>query len=225
MLKANKSPWFEKLFSVYNQNLLRRRFNSFRVFNFNELANRKNDVPLIIYANHSSWWDGLAAHHLSQKARLDFYVMMEEKQLKDLRLFLKLGAFSVVRENPRRAVESINYAANLLKKNPRRALWIFPQGEILPNDTRPIHFYNGLARIIEKTGECETVAVAFRSEFLGNFKPELFAAVGRIERFQPENLKNTKDLTEKFAANMQNTLDDLKSRINNQRTDDFQNLI
>ena len=107
MLEANKNHWFEKLFTVYNRNLLKRRFHSFNVSGLDFLKNRDSRIPSIIYANHSSWWDGLIIFEICRKLNCDFYVMMEEKHLENLPLFRKLGAFSVIRENPREAVKSI----------------------------------------------------------------------------------------------------------------------
>src|SRR5215210_7489129 len=101
MLEANKSLWFEKIFGVYNRNLFKRRFNSLQVSGLNLLKEKEDKTPLIIYANHSSWWDGLVAFQISFQCGLDSYIMMEEKHLKKLRLFRKLGAFSIVRENAR----------------------------------------------------------------------------------------------------------------------------
>ena len=98
MLTAKKSAVFERVFAVYNRNLLNRRFHSLNVCGLENLTERNAQLPLIIYANHSSWWDGLAAFEISRAARLDSYMMMEEKQLKKLFPFRLLGAFSVVRE-------------------------------------------------------------------------------------------------------------------------------
>ena len=117
MLKANKSAWFEKIFAVYNRNLFKRRFHSLHVSGMEFLDKKDAEIPLIIYANHSGWWDGLVVFEICRQAKLDFYVMMEEKQLKNLFLFRKLGAFSVVRENARKAMESINYAVELLEQS------------------------------------------------------------------------------------------------------------
>nr|MBA3694670.1 acyl-phosphate glycerol 3-phosphate acyltransferase [Acidobacteriota bacterium] len=106
MLEAKKSRWFEKVFQIYNRNLLKRRFHSFRVLGLDSFVNVNSSI---IYANHSSWWDGLVAFEISKALRVDSFIMMEEKQLRNLFLFRKLGAFSVVRENSRQAVKSLNY--------------------------------------------------------------------------------------------------------------------
>jgi chlorobactene lauroyltransferase len=219
MLEANKKKWFEKIFAVYNRNLFKRKFNSFQVSGIESLTK----FPLVIYSNHSTWWDGLVAFEIAQKANLDFFVMMEEKQLKNLQLFRKLGAFSVVRENPREAIKSVNYAAKLLKDKQDRIIWIFPQGEILPNDVRPIKFYNGVSKIIEKVDQCYSVPIAMRFEFLGEFKPDIFVKIGSPQMF--DKSLQSKDLTLQLAENLTETLDNLKSDIINKKTQHYQNLI
>lgn len=223
MLKANKSRLFETLFAVYNRNLFRRRFAALRVQGIENLQNRESDLPLVLYANHSSWWDGLVAFEIGRAARLDHFLMMEEKQLKQLFLFRRLGAFSVVRENPRQSLRSINYAVEILKEKPNRALWIFPQGEILPNEARPLRFYQGLARIVEKTGECIAVPVAMRYEFLGKFKPAAFAKIGKAEILA--DIKDAKQLTERFSVRLTETLDELKVDIATEKASAFIDLL
>lgn len=210
MLEANKSAWFEKLFVVYSRNLFKRRFASFRVSGLDVLRQK---TPQIIYVNHSTWWDGLIAFEIWKTAQTDSFVMMEEKHLRRLSLFRKLGAFSVVRENPRRAIESLNYAASLLRENPNRKIWIFPQGEILPNDVRPLGFYRGLTKLVEKVGDCSAIPCAIRCEFLGDFKPEIFVKIGDPEQFEKFGEFDSKQLTANFERRLTETLDRLKSDV------------
>ena len=221
MLKANKIKWFEEIFALYNRNLFKRRFHSFQVSNPNVLLEVK---PQIIYVNHSSWWDGLVAFEIFALFNSDSFVMMEEKQLKNLPLFRRLGAFSVVRESPRQAVESINYAVELLRENPQRTIWIFPQGEILPNDVRPLHFYHGLARIVEKVGGCTVVPCAIRYEFSGNFKPEIFVKIGAPATFKKDGNYKSKSLTAQFENNLTAALDDLKQDVIRNETSDYEKI-
>jgi hypothetical protein len=138
---------------------------------------------------------------------------MEEKHLKKLFLFRQLGAFSVVRDKAREALKSINYSVELLKKNPNRALWIFPQGAIQPNDLRPISFYNGISRIIEKLEECNVISLAIRYEFLGEYKPQIFVKVNEPELVKIDKNFNSKLLTKNFELNLTRNLDELKANI------------
>jgi 1-acyl-sn-glycerol-3-phosphate acyltransferase len=221
MLEANKSALFEKIFAIYNRNLLKRRFHSLQVSGLDVLRGKSPNIPTIIFVNHSSWWDGLVAFQISSSLKMDSFIMMEEKHLKKLFLFRRLGAFSVVREKPFEAVKSINYAANLLKEKSSRTLWIFPQGEILHNDSRPFHFYKGISKITEKVGKCRAIPLAVRYEFLGEFKPEIFVKVGKTEFFD----NNSKAETRNLENNLSLLLDKLKSDILNKNFKDFEKII
>ncbi len=224
MLEANKSKIFEKIFSIYNRNLLKRRFYSYQVLGLDYLLNKKVNEPLIIYCNHSSWWDGLITFQISREATFDSFWMMEEKQLKNLFLFRKLGAFSVVREKPREALKSIDYAAKLLIESSKRTLWIFPQGEILPNELRPIKFYNGLTKIIKKVGNCSVTSLSIRYEFLGEFKPQIFVKVEEPKLISTAADFNAKQLTEEFAHNLTDNLNSLKSDVINKNLADYKSV-
>jgi len=224
MLKANKSLWFEKIYAVYNRNLFNRRFNSLQVSGLKFLKVKEEKTPLIIYANHSSWWDGLTAFQISRQAGLDSFIMMEEKQLKKLRLFRKLGAFSVVRENNREALKSINYAIQILEQNPIRTLWIFPQGEISPNDARPLRFYNGLARIIKRLEKCSVISLAMRYEFLGEYKPDIFVKFEKTELSATDLKRKPQDISDILAVNLSDNLDELKTEITKGNYSNFEKI-
>lgn len=225
MLEAKKNKWFEKIFAVYNRNLLNRRFDSLRVSGLKSLREIKREYPLVIYANHSSWWDGLVAFQISKTAGLDSFIMMEEKHLKKLFLFRRLGAFSVTRESPFKAVKSINYAVNLLKENSKRALWIFPQGEILPNDVRPLKFFTGLSKIILQAEYCYMQAIAMRYEFTGAYKPEIFVKINKPVLFDNKKQFSSKNLTKTLEENLTESLTELKVNVVNKQNKDFENII
>lgn len=151
--------------------------------------------------------------------------MMEEKQLKNLQLFRKLGAFSVVRENPREAVKSINYAVNLLNEKAGRVLWIFPQGTIKPNAARPLAFYHGISRIIEKLGDCRVLPVALKYEFRNEFKPEIFVKIGQAQEFRANVPFLTKEITGKLEKTLTALLDDLGNDLAAERTAHYENIV
>lgn len=222
MIKARKIALFEFVFELYNRWLIRRRFNAVLIEGQRNLS-ADSSLPKILCLNHSSWWDGLVAYFLSRHFDLDGYCMMEEKQLSKLRPFTWIGAFSVVRENPREAARSILYAVKILKGGSRRVLWIFPQGEILPNDIRPINVFGGVAKIAEKSIPCEVLPIALRYEFLGTYKPSIFISVG-----EPEQVRSTDHcdaLAEEISRNLCSLLDALRRRVTEGDIDDFTDLL
>ncbi|MBA2502871.1 MAG: 1-acyl-sn-glycerol-3-phosphate acyltransferase [Pyrinomonadaceae bacterium] len=225
MITARKSRLFERIFEAYNRNLIARRFQGLRVAGLKHLTGERANMPLVIYANHSSWWDGLVAFAISRHSKLDSYAMMEEKQLRKYPFHRKIGAFSVVRENPREAVRSIRYASELLR-NTNRAMWIFPQGATGPNDARPLKFYTGVGRIIEETGRAFAVPIAIRYEFLDDFKPEILARVGEPEFVESETRRvNAKELTSRFQTSLTGALDRIRADVLSSNFGDYEEII
>jgi hypothetical protein len=58
-------------------------------------------------------------------------------------------------------------------------MWLFPQGEMLPQDRRPLKFFSGIAKLAEKIANVNLVPVCFRYEFLMEQRPEVFISIGR----------------------------------------------
>lgn len=182
-------------------------------------------MPLLIHPNHVSWWDGLAAFEISRMADLDAYLMMEERQLKKLQPFRLLGAFSVDREDARQAMASINYASSLLARDPGRAVWIFPQGEIRPFGERPVRFYSGAARVAEKAGRCLAVPVAFRYEFGGEFKPDAYARIGKGLLLKPAGAADRRAATAQMESALEREMNSLRTDIIENRLGSYRNVI
>jgi 1-acyl-sn-glycerol-3-phosphate acyltransferase len=139
------------------------------------------DGPLIIYPNHPSWWDGYMCFLLTRmvlRGRFDAYLMMEEPELRRYRFFTWAGCFSVDRADPRSAARSVAYISRLLAARRTRALVIFPQGALAPNDRRPLEVYAGAARIARRAGGATLWPVALRYEFRGEQRPEAFIRAG-----------------------------------------------
>lgn len=225
MYPARKNIWFDKLFTVYNRNLLKRRFAALYLDEDSSFTNRSKHLPTIVYANHSSWWDGLIVFQLAKIWRVEQFAMMDEKPFLKHRFHEKIGAFSVRRENPRDAVRAINYAVERLNEAENRVLFIFPQGEIAPNDARPLKLYQGLARIVEKCGICQTFPLALRFEQRNNFKPEIFIKIGAGQIFRAENDVSPRDLTANFAASLTETLEKTKDSIAGETTESFRKVL
>ncbi len=224
MIRARKSAWFERLFAVYNRNLIARRFEGLRVAGLDSLRDRPRDVPLILYANHSSWWDGLVAYQIGRVSALDQYAMMEERHLREYPFHRRLGAFSVVRENARAALPSIEYAGELLRGT-SRVLWIFPQGVTLPNDVRPLRLYTGAAHIIKQTGTAYVAPVAMRYEFLDEFHPDILVRVGEVERIEAGANFNAKRMTNVLTVNLTSTLDRVRTDIIRRDLADYEEIV
>lgn len=188
IIRADPSPLAKAFWGRYFERSVRRSFHSVLIDgkggiqDWTSAAQRRMTEPLILYATHHSWWDAALSIVLSLRTfRLDAYGMMEHKQLAKYRFFRKIGMFSVVREEPRSALRSIQHAAGLLRGT-GRALWMFPQGELVQQDVRPIECDPGLGILARMTGTVWLAPVAFRYELVREQRPDAFIRIGAPQR-------------------------------------------
>lgn len=179
---------------------------------------------MLMCANHSSWWDGYIAALVEHHLHLDGYLMMEEAQLRRYFFFSWIGCFSVDRHNTRSALQSLQYAAGLLKARPRRMLWLFPQGEIFPNDHRPLNFYNGTTYLARMTAPVLLYPVATRIEYLAEQRPDLYISLGEpltITAEQTRERSFLKNCTHQLEEHVTAELDQLREDVINNHLEDF----
>lgn len=105
-------------------------------------------APLLLIANHFSWWDGFIQYRLCRELlgrRL--YVMMLEEELLRHPALNRCGCFSV-RKQSRDAVRSLEYALGLLGDG-GHAVLLFPQGRIESMHAERIRFESGLGYLLK----------------------------------------------------------------------------
>lgn len=221
MITAKKNMLISRAFAIYHKRLLKKHFFAVHLSGEENLKLIDNSQPVIMYANHSNWWDGFIAYYLTNRQmKKDDYLMMDIEQMKKYSFFKYIGVFSVDRNIPAEAVRSLNYAAELLS-NSNKYMWIFPQGEMLPQDKRPLKFFSGITKIAEKTGTVNLVPVCFRYEYLMEERPEVFISIGKPLLF---SAKAEADLTEKLRSILESQLDTLKYDVTSGNTSEFKTI-
>ncbi|SHI44667.1 Acyltransferase [Tangfeifania diversioriginum] len=170
MIKA-KHHWFLSPFLVwYGWMRIKMHFNKIRI-NGN-LKNKKR--PLLIIANHFSWWDGFFIASLNKKQfGKKFHILMEEKQLVENKILNQGGVFSL-RKNSKDVVRSLQYSVELLK-DPGNMVALFPQGQFESKYQHPLHFEKGLDWILKKLpNKVEMVFIVNLTEYFDSVKPNLY---------------------------------------------------
>lgn len=223
MIYSKKNSLFESIFAVYLKRLMRNHFHKIHLSDGRIIDKSPLSIPTIIYANHSNWWDGFVAFYLARFVfRIDSYLMMDIEQMKKYKQFKRLGVFSVDKNSAKETMEAINHAAELLAgKN--RYLWIFPQGEMLPNNSRPLKFQKGAAVIASKLGRVNLVPMALKYEFVSEQRPEIFIRFGETEIVDSGSINKDK-LTEKMRQKLTILLDKLDSDIASYSINDFKTI-
>ena len=176
MIKAKHSVWFDILFNFYLKRIFRKHFNQISILG--NIPEPDPSLPLIILPNHSTWWDGFLIYLLNKKIfnRLG-YLMMLESQLSKYQMFSGIGAYSINQNKSKDILASLSYTVSLLNQSttPPPLICIFPQGELLPWEIRPLGYQRGLEWISCRYGDMvNLLPLAIRLEFKDEQRPEVF---------------------------------------------------
>jgi hypothetical protein len=133
------------------------------------------ELPSLLLANHSSWWDGFLVYLLNKRVyKKQFYLMMLEEQLQKNRFFSNLGAFSINPGHPRNIRATLDYCVDVLEQ-PDSLLVIFPQGELLPWGIRPLGFKAGITKVLQQhVNPVNLILLAIKIEYLKAQRPQVF---------------------------------------------------
>lgn len=225
MLPAKKNPFWNKV--IYHTLMKTAMRGGFAAVRYRQAQPLPADLPVILFGNHSAWWDAhipMAANE--ERWHRDGYVMVEDTQLSRYGFFRYCGAFSVNRSDGRSAMQSLSYAVERLTEAPNRLLLIFPQGEILANDMRPLKFFAGMGHIVKKVAQAGPVALlpfALRFEFIGEQKPFAFISVGAPAIVTAP--VDARAVTAQMEAALTDELDGLRADITAYRFERFETLI
>lgn len=187
-IPAQESSVFMRIFRIYVNLLFRRRFKHIWI---RQEYHPTGQSKTVYFLNHNSWWDGLIPFLLNeyrfyQQAR----ALMEAKQLEKYTFFRKIGAFSINRDDPRKAVTSMRYAVQSFQR-PNASLFIYPEGTITPPGTDP-DFEGGLAWLHDKLPKVEFVPVGIYMHTIRHDKPELHLYVGEPVEIAADESNETK---------------------------------
>ena len=175
LIEAKKSPALERIYAAYARRLIRRAFGKLRITG---AEFPRAELPVIVYMNHSAWWDAVIPVHLSHDLfRREIHALMEGEQIGKYPFFRHLGCFGPTSSGLSEARAVVSYATRALRSGNRPVLWICPQGALLPARI-PMTFKSGLAHIAAAVPEAIIVPMAFRYEFLKNRKPDCWVRTG-----------------------------------------------
>jgi 1-acyl-sn-glycerol-3-phosphate acyltransferase len=196
------------LFANYLHWYIGRHFHALRLANSNRFPDATG--PLIVYANHASWWDPLAFIVISRYLlpTACHYAPMDAAALKHYAFLRKLGLFGIEAGTPRGAAQFLRAAGEILS-TPGSVLWITPEGRFTDTRTRPAIFRPGLATLVTRLGACTLVPLAFEYTFWDERLPEILIACGQAIEVTDGRLHTAADWSDQFAAALAATQDEL----------------
>ena len=173
MIKAKHHFVIYPLFKWLTGILLKRSFNKIII----EGEFEDNGNPVLVIANHISWWDGFWIMYLNLKMiHRKLYFMMLEEQLKKNWYFQYSGGYSIKKKS-RSIIESLDYTTELLNDS-NNMVFLFPQGEIKSLYNNTMDFEKGIQRIIERSlPELQVLFMVNLPDYFSDPKPSLFTYI------------------------------------------------
>lgn len=137
------------------------------------------DRPLVIFANHPGWWDGMAFMLLSQRLFPDrrMFIPMDAAALNRYAFMRRIGVFGIESGSPRGAAGFLRTAKQVLAA-PDRMLWMNAPGRFSDVRERPVPIAIGMTRLPEIAPEALFIPLALDYPFWTERKAEMLAAFG-----------------------------------------------
>lgn len=139
------------------------------------------DRPLLIAANHVSWWDGFLVRAVQRALRpqAPLYSVMTSSELARFPFFGWLGAVGMDPSSPSSVAHAVRLLERRLSDNPGGVVALFPQGRIWPSHRRPLGFARGIELFASRLGAA-VLPVGLHLEPLNHVAPTAFVAAGQL---------------------------------------------
>lgn len=171
------SPRLLRWFELYSRSYLRRHFHSVRLLR-SGAPQECAGSPLVIYLNHSSWWDPLFCLLLAKRffSERKSFAPIEAEALRRYRFLGKLGFFPVENSSAG-ALKFLRKSEGILARADS-ALWITPQGKFVDHRVRPPQFERGLHRLMQRNERATFVPLAIEIAYWEERLPEVLMNFG-----------------------------------------------
>lgn len=184
----------------------RRNFHGVRVSEGSRFTDSLG--PLILYANHSSWWDPMVAFLLAAElmpAR-KHYAPMDAEAMERYPILRRLGIFPVELKTGRGAVQFLRTGEAVLRSG--GVMWVTPQGRFVDARQRPLEFRPGLAALASRVGSCTVLPLAIEYTFWNERLPEALLHFGEAVHVGRES---SDAIEAKLVFSLEKAMDDLRT--------------
>ena len=171
-------------FELFFRPWMKRRLDGVHVRGV-ENANWLPSLPVILVANHVSWWDGFLLREVHRRIRPDapFHVVMTERELRRFPLFRWMGAVPLA-EGPLAPRQLLRDLERRARARPDAVFGYFPQGRIWPSHRRPLGFRRGVTWLAARMAPVAVLPVGLHLEPMTRPGPAAFVSVGRPRMVQ-----------------------------------------
>lgn len=120
--------------------------------------------PLVLVANHESWWDGFLLREVQKALRpgARFRTVMLESELRAHPFLRLLGGVGVAPGSMASGRRLLDELRRIRREDPDGVLGYFPQGSLQPGSALPLGFRSGIVRVVEALAPATVVPVGLR---------------------------------------------------------------
>jgi 1-acyl-sn-glycerol-3-phosphate acyltransferase len=194
-----------RLFRRVVRSYFRRHFRAVSVQRAELLAQAAG--PLVVYANHSSWWDPMVSVLLAEKLQpvARHYAPMDAAALAKYPILRKLGIFPIDMATARGAAQFLRTSQAILDSG--GILWITPQGRFA-DPREPLSFKPGLGALAARNPGLIFVPLAIEYTFWDERLPETLLRFDDPVRIAADT--TTEAATRQLEAALATTMADLQ---------------
>lgn len=205
--------------------MLENRFFALRYKGEEKFENRDKNIPTIVFAPHTNWWDGIVGYNVTRRIfGKEIRLMVEE--LNRFPLLRRAGAFSVNKKSAQASMQALQYSVEVIK-DLGNILYIFPQGIIRPPNFRPVEFQSGIGYVAQKAaqkyGKVNLVPLAINYFFLRADKPEVMVDINDVITLDNAKI-NRKDYSDYLANILEKACDKQNAEIAEGKLDGYKTL-
>lgn len=149
------------------------------------------DRPLLLAANHVSWWDGFVLREVQRALRpgAPMYTVMSAAELARFPCFRRMGVVPVDASSAASVAGALRWLAERIRERPDAVIVFFPQGRIWPSHRRPLGFQRGVEVFARRLSPL-VLPVGIHAEPLNTVSPTFFVSVGEgVEAPQADGLE------------------------------------
>lgn len=149
------------------------------------------DRPLLMVANHTSWWDGFLLRDVHRQLRgrqAPIYTVMTEAELRRHPFLRLLGATPLDPASPASLLRLLRTLQEQVQRRPDATVLIFPQGRIWPAWRRPLGFRRGVELVLRRLGPCTVLPIGIHIEAMNRVAPTAFVAIGEPRQSPGEDV-------------------------------------
>lgn len=137
------------------------------------------DQPLIVFANHPSWWDPLLAQFLCRRlfAPRQFFAPIDADALQQYRVFAKLGFYGVRSDSASGSAAFLRTSRAILD-HPETSIWLTPEGRFADPRDHAVPLAPGLAHLASRIDRGVLLPLALEYAFWDERLPVCFTRFG-----------------------------------------------